>query len=493
MLRRGRCCALCGGLLVGPLLRSHGNCPTLILLIQSPLPGDGWNKFISLMKKLYLNILLLLLSGFSSAQVPNYVPTNGLVGWWPFNGNANDESGNGYNGTVNGALLSTDRFNQNNKAYSFGGNQQGIIINQNIFNVGSGNISFSISLWLLSDLNNNSTGEVINNRVDAGGTNYNYRFNLNNNLNQPSYRMLSFINPNIAQSNSAPNILVNQVWNHIVLIGDISQNQMRIYRDGILIATSSNILSPNLSNPTKIGYMSNLDPSFKGKIDDIGIWNRSLTQQEITTLYQGCNINVNVNPTTANVAIGTNANLVASGGTSYQWQTNPANNGWQNVNNNSTYTGATTATLGVNNIQLQNHQQQFRVISASGNCADTAYALINVTDTCINNITTSISVTDTLVINAVITGVNPPNNINTISIYPNPANTHITIDNGNFALMIGYTVRINNALGQTVFSQTVNQQQFYIDLSGWTGNGYYYLDLIDNLGNTIENKVIVIQ
>ena len=31
------------------------------------------------------------------AQVPNYVPTNGLVGWWPFNGNANDESGNGNN------------------------------------------------------------------------------------------------------------------------------------------------------------------------------------------------------------------------------------------------------------------------------------------------------------------------------------------------------------------------------------------------------------
>jgi hypothetical protein len=35
------------------------------------------------------------------AQVPSYVPTNGLVGWWPFNGNANDESGNGNNGTVN--------------------------------------------------------------------------------------------------------------------------------------------------------------------------------------------------------------------------------------------------------------------------------------------------------------------------------------------------------------------------------------------------------
>jgi hypothetical protein len=47
---------------------------------------------------------------------------NGLVGYWPFCGNANDVSGNGYNGTVNGATLTTDRFGVANKAYSFDGN-----------------------------------------------------------------------------------------------------------------------------------------------------------------------------------------------------------------------------------------------------------------------------------------------------------------------------------------------------------------------------------
>ena len=59
----------------------------------------------------------------SMAQtVPNYVPTNGLVGWWPFNGNANDESGNGNNGTVNGATLTTDRNGMAGQAYNFDGN-----------------------------------------------------------------------------------------------------------------------------------------------------------------------------------------------------------------------------------------------------------------------------------------------------------------------------------------------------------------------------------
>ena len=61
---------------------------------------------------LRLLVLCFVLFGSINAQVPSYVPSNGLVGWWGFNGNANDESGNGNNGTVFGASLSTDRFNQ---------------------------------------------------------------------------------------------------------------------------------------------------------------------------------------------------------------------------------------------------------------------------------------------------------------------------------------------------------------------------------------------
>jgi hypothetical protein len=47
---------------------------------------------------------------------------DGLVAYWPFNGNANDESGNGYNGIINGASLTTDRFGNTDSAYEFDGN-----------------------------------------------------------------------------------------------------------------------------------------------------------------------------------------------------------------------------------------------------------------------------------------------------------------------------------------------------------------------------------
>ena len=66
-----------------------------------------------------ITILSLLISIAVNAQLPNYVPTSGLVGWWPYTGNANDVSGNGHNGTVSGATLTTDRFGNANKAYAF--------------------------------------------------------------------------------------------------------------------------------------------------------------------------------------------------------------------------------------------------------------------------------------------------------------------------------------------------------------------------------------
>ena len=72
------------------------------------------------MKNLLL-LFTLLVTINCFGQIPSYVPTDSLVGWYPFNGNANDESGNGNNGTVNGASLDTNRFGDANSAYDFDG------------------------------------------------------------------------------------------------------------------------------------------------------------------------------------------------------------------------------------------------------------------------------------------------------------------------------------------------------------------------------------
>ena len=127
---------------------------------------------------------------------------------------------------------------------------------------------------------------------------------------------------------------------------------------------------------------------------------------------------------------------------------------------------------------------------------DTITTNVTIYDTITTNITTYdtllVSVTDTLFINTSL-GLPAPNDMNAIMVYPNPANDHITIDNGNFALMSNYTLKIENSLGQQVFSSLVNQQQFYVDLNGWSGNGVYFLKLINPQNNIVTVRKIVLQ
>jgi hypothetical protein len=221
------------------------------------------------------------------------------------------------------------------------------------------------------------------------------------------------------------------------------------------------------------------------------------------SLYQlppPCILDLTITPQINSISIGSNATfsaITSDSNASYLWQSD-FGQGFQTLNNFGNYSGANTATLNIANIQLPNHTQPIRVITTSGNCIDTSnVAVINILDTCITNVTVYdtllTTVTDTLVINATITGLNPPNNLNTIKVFPNPTNDHITINYGNFASMSGYTLKIVNSVGQTVYTTPINQQTSYVDLSTWTGNGIYFVQLIDPQNNTIENRKIVIQ
>jgi hypothetical protein len=67
------------------------------------------------------SLSLIATAASTMAKVPNYVSTEGLIGWWAFNGNANDASQHSNNGTVIGATLNRDRFGNPDKSYFFNG------------------------------------------------------------------------------------------------------------------------------------------------------------------------------------------------------------------------------------------------------------------------------------------------------------------------------------------------------------------------------------
>ena len=205
------------------------------------------------------------------SQVPNYVPTNGLVGWWPFNGNANDESGHGNNGTVIGATLITDR--NGLQAYKFDGIDDIININSKAGNFGAND--FSVSLWVYDEDTQNSGTLVGKRNDDANMLNLIWS-------NSPGLELGSpyvLITPKGSMLNE---------WKNCVLIR--KGTNISIYINGVLEQKNVSSMTPNINNSANLSFgarysYSQTGQHFKGSIDDIGIWNRALSEEEIRILY----------------------------------------------------------------------------------------------------------------------------------------------------------------------------------------------------------------
>jgi hypothetical protein len=450
------------------------------------------------MKKTLLSILIAAAPLFLFAQLPSYLPTEGLVGWWPFNGNANDESGNGNDGSPDGTTLTDDRFGLNGSAYNFDGINDKILI-QNVL-LSNSYSDHTTSIWIKTSV---QTPDLVI-LTDRNGDSYWYKND--NRLINGQFAHTSHNNNCINQSISSQTVWNNQ-WHHLVAVFDSQLSTLKLYLDGILVEQNPSIAADcygNVPQSTTIGCSTDFDYTdvgfFNGEIDDIGIWNRALNQQEITELYNAVNCanNTTITPQTNSLTIGSTATFAASTSDpnpSYVWQSE-FGQGFQTLNNFGNYSGTNTGTLNIANVQLPNHTQPIRVITTSGNCIDTSnVAIISITDTCINTITdtTLITVTDTLLINTTITGLNPPNISNTIKLFPNPTNDHITIDYGNFFVMNGYQLTIENSLGQQVFQTNITQQSDYLNLTTWGGNGLYFVHIIDPQGNTIDIRKILLQ
>jgi hypothetical protein len=102
------------------------------------------------MKTTHLFFAIFLLVLFNAQAQSQTLPTDGLVGYFPFNGNANDESGNAHPGTVYGATPTTDRFGNPNSAYYFDGVDNYIVLPPNI--ITGKDSTFTITFWYKSEL-----------------------------------------------------------------------------------------------------------------------------------------------------------------------------------------------------------------------------------------------------------------------------------------------------------------------------------------------------
>ena len=240
------------------------------------------------MKNLLLALIAIMcFASFSSAQVPSYVPASGLVGWYPFNGNANDASGNSNHGTLlNGITLTNDRFGYANAAYYVDGVDvlpaRGLSMPVNLLN-GS---DYSISVWMQTTNAGKIRQTVFNSNPHAIQLlNYNHTVSpgimggwisngtepwgitgATNNFTMPLYT--SWNNVVMVKTAADVKYYVNGALAHTQPIGPVGNDAFNLFFGSI-------------------GFDGGIGQhSFEGNLDDIGVWNRALTPLEINVLHQ---------------------------------------------------------------------------------------------------------------------------------------------------------------------------------------------------------------
>jgi len=178
-----------------------------------------------------------------------------------------------------------------------------------------------------------------------------------------------------------------------------------------------------------------------------------------------------------------------------QWQTKVSGLEWVNLIDNSTYRGATSDSVTIKNITVNNHNQQFRAIVNNNLCKDTSQIVsLTVLDTCIfkRTDTVKIAVADTLIIKTKATGIQEDKYYSFL-IYPNPTNSYVVIDCGDQAEVSSYSFVITNSLGQEKVTSKFTSRYQQIDISGIGGAGLYIISIRDGNNTVIETRKLLIQ
>jgi len=240
------------------------------------------------MKQL-LNFLLFVPS-LCLAQAPEYVSTDGLLGWYPLDGNALDLGPLMLDGTVNGPVVSEDRFEQQ-AALFFDGLNDHLSLPQ--FTI-SGDDPRTFSFWIKAHSNEGggyalSYGpEFVDGGCDAGN-------HLEAQLGDCQMSGIG-INVNCTQKRAETPEILDNAWHHIAMVyAEGGLSGVQLWLDGSLLpepTCTQGSFSSSLNTSNQFGLTigrRNYDAYpgfFGGSIDDLGIWNRALTNEEILALYE---------------------------------------------------------------------------------------------------------------------------------------------------------------------------------------------------------------
>lgn len=335
--------------------------------------------------------------GLSLTSLTAQIPTDGLIRNYPFSGTAMDYSVSDKDGNIFGAMLTIDRFGRVKSAYDFDNSGTDYI---NFPNTSLENQQYTFSIWA-----NLSSLPPFGDRYFAfciGSTSGDQVISYANNY-YPSedpvngWTCHSYTNGSNSAVFTGIDANTDQ-WYNLVSVRD--ENSLKLYVNGVLINSvqDENPVYYGIG-PTEfsIGCRFNGTLPFHGKIDDVKVYNRAISAEEIEALYME----------------------------------------------------------GIN------------------------YAYVKVTDT--------------LEINLNLSDFDPIEYSNVIKIFPNPTQDLITINTSNLEGISDLSLRITNYLGQVIFENAINMENFTINLSNFGGAGTYLVNVLDNNNNVLESRKLVLK
>ena len=222
--------------------------------------------------------------GLRVASIDDSWLTNGLVAYYPFNGNANDESGNGNNmQLIGGASLIEMGLGNGKKALQLDGTQ-----NQWAEVADSESLKpkgFSISLWFNNYLENNSDIRFLCGKVEG-------QMEIHFGVPQNPSNGIRFIPDQYYSMSDYTNNVQSHNWYHLVCISGRGSGGTKIFLNGRVVSTIQSGPTDgsgdlNLqSGPFYLGRRSNNGwAHFNGLISKVRIYNRALSSNEVAALY----------------------------------------------------------------------------------------------------------------------------------------------------------------------------------------------------------------
>jgi hypothetical protein len=256
---------------------------TLISGLNSPITV----RYDGISGKLYFLEEGTLENQYKDGTLKVMVGAEGLVTYYPFNGNANDESGNGNDGAISGgATLTSDRFGNPNSAYHFNG-VNGIIEvpDAPILNVRD---AITLAAWVSPEVNQGvELPIVLKYRSRLGEDAYWLYTWTSGEPEGPRFRVDCSGGVGDVYS---PSLLPINTWSFVV--GTYDGSSAKLYVNGELKASASVSGQINVSSrPLTIGGVwegvvgVDIFYAFNGKIDDVRVYDRALTSDEILQLY----------------------------------------------------------------------------------------------------------------------------------------------------------------------------------------------------------------